>query len=872
MPTNFALASEGATLTGTNAYGSGAGTVYDITWANNGGSPLYDGSAHFYAVDTPDNIVITFSGSKTITSVVVWFSDFDTRTTDPGDGDDAVNGFNGVDFTVDTWNGASWDTQATVTGNTKLKRTFTFTAVATTKVRLNVTVDGGAGGWALQELEAWGAGDAAVGNAAGSSTAVAENASVRDAAITGVASAVGVSTYAVGSAAGVATAPAIGQKVGQGTGSVTCYSFARARPPYFEIVVPPSLLTVGLYSRDDGNINVLGQKYLDLLQMDQVAGISYAEWLLGKDDNRAQYAHNWSLWFDGICWGGGTDPQSAAHDGGINSAWSFSRWSSPLCLRVVFPVPMYITGLRIYAGRLKDFNSEPPANTTSWDACHTVLMVAPPEEAVAPSPMFVTESLLYPFEGAPPGTYYDMQVLNTAGGATSPLSGTLYGSPSVSGFGFGGVGYDGYNGAGWYDSAPNDGVKVWHIGSFVDSHLYAKERKVGYVDLSLGAYTFTEILEIQFFTPSVPIFVEVVETAEATDSHILYHVVTATPDVANATSTVFEYDAGEYVSTAHITNPLSGSKLHIEAWTDTANAVSVLDFARVVTAVSTANATSLLPVVPLTLALVSTANATSVATSLFTALNICTSTANATSAVDSLNAYIETLVSSAAASERTVGVWHAILVSNGAAQATALALSLTTLRSSALASSVVSPKLVAYQTLLSSANAASYIILADSGRYALWTNSATTALGSWSGAPFETMIEMDGEMYAAGDDGVYQLSDAVSDDGTDISAELRWDLLSYNSVQRHRPGEVYLGGQAAGSLNIRVSNEQGVFNYATQLSGNTKDTNLRARIGKGVSSRFIRITLTNPNGVHFSINEAQVEVIELARQVGGKHG
>ena len=46
------------------------------------------------------------------------------------------------DFTVETWDGSAWTTQATVTGNTDVQRAVTFTApVTTTQVRINVTKD-----------------------------------------------------------------------------------------------------------------------------------------------------------------------------------------------------------------------------------------------------------------------------------------------------------------------------------------------------------------------------------------------------------------------------------------------------------------------------------------------------------------------------------------------------------------------------------------------------------------------------------------------------------------------------------------------------------------------------------------------------------
>jgi hypothetical protein len=138
--------------------------------------------------------------------------------------------------------------------------------------------------------------------------------------------------------------------------------------------------------------------------------------------------------------------------------------------------------------------------------------------------------------------------------------------------------------------------------------------------------------------------------------------------------------------------------------------------------------------------------------------------------------------------------------------------------------------------------------------------------------PFESMVEVEGEVYAAGADGIYLLDSTKDDDGDKVAAEVRWDLLTLNTPFRHRPGFVLLGGAAAGPLNVRVTNIQGKFDYPTHLSKNVKDSNLRAQLAKGLNSRYIRFAVTNPNGVHFSIADAQVEVIEMSRRIGGKHG
>jgi hypothetical protein len=55
---------------------------------------------------------------------------------------------------VQAWNGSSWVTVASVTGNNLVKRTVTFTAMSTDRIR--VMVNAAAGRYSLlTEVEAW---------------------------------------------------------------------------------------------------------------------------------------------------------------------------------------------------------------------------------------------------------------------------------------------------------------------------------------------------------------------------------------------------------------------------------------------------------------------------------------------------------------------------------------------------------------------------------------------------------------------------------------------------------------------------------------------------------------------------------------------
>jgi len=120
--------------------------------------PIQNGSAGWRDATNgvfPDWVQIAFNGVKTIDRVVVYT--IQNNWTSPVEPTDTLTfSLYGVTaFTVQTWNGAAWVTQATITGNNLVKRTVTFPAASTDRIRVNV--NGAADGNSrIIEIEAWG--------------------------------------------------------------------------------------------------------------------------------------------------------------------------------------------------------------------------------------------------------------------------------------------------------------------------------------------------------------------------------------------------------------------------------------------------------------------------------------------------------------------------------------------------------------------------------------------------------------------------------------------------------------------------------------------------------------------------------------------
>jgi Bacterial Ig-like domain (group 3)/PQQ-like domain len=159
LQTNVALASNGGIASASSTYTQSgysfaAAAINNneragVNWGNGGG--WIDATANAY----PDWVEIDFNGSKTIGHVVV-YSVQDNYASPIEPSDSMTFGLYGItDFTVQGWNGASWVTLGTVSGNNLVKRTVNFTATTTDRIRINVT-NALSSFSRITEVEAWG--------------------------------------------------------------------------------------------------------------------------------------------------------------------------------------------------------------------------------------------------------------------------------------------------------------------------------------------------------------------------------------------------------------------------------------------------------------------------------------------------------------------------------------------------------------------------------------------------------------------------------------------------------------------------------------------------------------------------------------------
>lgn len=151
---NCALAANGAFASSSTDNGAGYEASHAVNGDRTGATGYWqDGTATVF----PDTLQVAFSQRQTINKVVVYSVQDSGGTVEP---DDVLQftqlGVTDFDVLTSNDNGATWTTQASITGNALVKRTVTFAAVAAQMVQIVVNATAASDGYSrIVEVEAF---------------------------------------------------------------------------------------------------------------------------------------------------------------------------------------------------------------------------------------------------------------------------------------------------------------------------------------------------------------------------------------------------------------------------------------------------------------------------------------------------------------------------------------------------------------------------------------------------------------------------------------------------------------------------------------------------------------------------------------------
>jgi hypothetical protein len=141
-------------------------------------------------------------------------------------------------------------------------------------------------------------------------------------------------------------------------------------------------------------------------------------------------------------------------------------------------------------------------------------------------------------------------------------------------------------------------------------------------------------------------------------------------------------------------------------------------------------------------------------------------------------------------------------------------------------------------------------------------NAATKAITTYTNYPFNSMTTFNGQVYAASDEGLYQLG-GDTDAGTPIVWRLRTGLSNYGTGRNKGLDAAYLGYTATGRIALKCiivapTGEKVVYWYELTPRSAATPTPGRITMGRGLRSVYWGFELTNVDA-----GDIELDVLEL---------
>jgi hypothetical protein len=156
----------------------------------------------------------------------------------------------------------------------------------------------------------------------------------------------------------------------------------------------------------------------------------------------------------------------------------------------------------------------------------------------------------------------------------------------------------------------------------------------------------------------------------------------------------------------------------------------------------------------------------------------------------------------------------------------------------------------------------------DFGALAWVLNTETGGLSTYDNFGFTSLVEHEGVIYAASQEGVFALT-GDTDDGRYISAQVKTGFLDFNQTQTKRISDIFVG-YTGGQLEFNVETYDGpqeVYTYAMEEREADAPRNNRLKVGKGLSSRYWRFAIRNVDGADFQVYDVTAEVATSKRRL-----
>lgn len=156
--------------------------------------------------------------------------------------------------------------------------------------------------------------------------------------------------------------------------------------------------------------------------------------------------------------------------------------------------------------------------------------------------------------------------------------------------------------------------------------------------------------------------------------------------------------------------------------------------------------------------------------------------------------------------------------------------------------------------------------LSDASTWVL--NVGNDALTEYQNYDFTGYAYFNGKYYGSGPSGIFELA-GTDDAGTDIAWSFSTGLMDGKSPDLKRLEEVLLAMKFDGPVRLRVwTTDDKYFDYNIPSLRPDEIQQVRAKLGKGLRSRYFRVQVSGVGNVAAEIISMQLPMQELRRRVG----
>ena len=142
---------------------------------------------------------------------------------------------------------------------------------------------------------------------------------------------------------------------------------------------------------------------------------------------------------------------------------------------------------------------------------------------------------------------------------------------------------------------------------------------------------------------------------------------------------------------------------------------------------------------------------------------------------------------------------------------------------------------------------------------------------------FDSMVKFGGMYLGAGEEGLFTLEDADTDDGVRIDSIVELATTDFGISHQKRIRALYVGYETSGNLKVTLSNDEDnereyilvPTNIGEVFFDPTKQHGSKIKVDRDGKGRYWKVKMKNEEGCDFSINMVEATVTILARKPSG---